>query len=241
MKNELILKTYDIDYSFIINNYLDKELWDKQWTLLVYKDTKITLSLNGIKCQKPIKIEFKITVQTGDKTDYNTLSYDMSNGNLKVLEKQINACIKTGIEYCEKWTIEEEDGYLQLDDAIIEERARLRQIAEDYLDDNGISLDDVREAYIDKYISDNETGYTFKSNYLTGRKYMVYTDLWLIVAKLTNDNDLYNSIINKSSNILDFDDLLEEINGFIKNMNAEEDSEEYNSYMENMADNLVGV
>ena len=31
MKNEIALKTYDIDYSFLINNYLDQNLWDRQW------------------------------------------------------------------------------------------------------------------------------------------------------------------------------------------------------------------
>ncbi len=27
--NELIIKQYEIDYSFIIKNYLDRELWNK--------------------------------------------------------------------------------------------------------------------------------------------------------------------------------------------------------------------
>ena len=35
MKNELALKVYDIDYSFIIKNYLSPELWEKTWTLFV--------------------------------------------------------------------------------------------------------------------------------------------------------------------------------------------------------------
>lgn len=241
MKNEIALKKYDIDYSFIISNYLDQSLWNKQWTLLVYKDTKISLSLNGIRCQQPINIEFKVTVETHGKRDSNTISYDMSNGNLTVLQKQINGCMKLGMEYCERWLIEEEDGYKELTDAIYEEENRLREIAENYLDDNGITLDDVREAYIDRYVSDNATGSTFRANYVSGRKYMVFTDLWLIFAKLTNDDMLYDTIVAKSTNILDFDDLLKEINGFIDEMNAEEDSEQYNIYMENMQDNLVGV
>lgn len=241
MKNEIALKTYDIDYSFLINNYLDQNLWDRQWTLLVYKDTKISLSLHGIRCQKPINIEFKVTVETHGKRDSNTTSYDLSNGNLTVLKKQINGCIKLGIEYCERWCIEGEDGYRELADAISEEEDRLREIAEEYLDDNNITLSDVRDAYIDRYVSDNAKGYTYRTNYMNGRKYMVFSDLWLLVAKLTNDDGLYNSVVGKLQNTINFDDLVEEIDSFISEMNADKDSEEYDTYMRNMQDNLVGV
>ena len=184
MKNELAIKTYDIDYSFIIKNYLDQNLWNKTWTLLVYKHYRVTLELYGIECQEPINIKFRIAVKTGEKSDSNIISYDLSNGNLTVLKKQINGAIEQGIRYCETWLIEDEDGYRAINDAISEEEDRLRNIAEEYLDENNITLDDVREAYIDRYVSDNSKGYTFRDNYVKGRRYLPFYDLWLVFAKI---------------------------------------------------------
>ena len=241
MKNELAIKTYDIDYSFIIKNYLDQELWNKTWTLLVYKNYRITLELAGIKCQEPINIKFRIRVDTGEKSDSNIISYDLSNGNLTVLKNQINGCITQGIDYCEKWSIEDEEGYRDIDNAIREEESRLREIAEEYLDENNITLDDVREAYIDRYVSDNSKGYTYRSNYIVGRKYLPYYDLWLVFAKITENDNLYEVVSNKLQDNIKFNDVLKEIDEYLNIMNQEEDTEEYNDYIENMKENLVGV
>ena len=59
MRNEMTLKKYDVDYSFIIRNYLSPELWKKTWTLFVYKNIRITLNLYYIWVNDPIKIDFK--------------------------------------------------------------------------------------------------------------------------------------------------------------------------------------
>lgn len=241
MKNELAIKTYDIDYSFIIKNYLDQELWNKTWTLLVYKNYRITLELAGIECQEPINIKFRVRVDTGGKSDSNIISYDLSNGNLTVLKKQIKGAIEQGIRYCETWSIEDEEGYRDIDNAIREEENRLREIAEEYLDENNITLNDVREAYIDRYVSDNSKGYTYKSNYIDGRKYLPYYDLWLVFAKITENDDLYEVVNNKLQNNIKFNDVLKEIDEYLNIMNQEEDTEEYNDYMETMKENLVGV
>ena len=42
MDKGLIIKAYDIDYSFIIKNYLDPKLWEKEWTLSMYKELVVT-------------------------------------------------------------------------------------------------------------------------------------------------------------------------------------------------------
>lgn len=241
MKNELAIKTYDIDYSFIIKNYLDQELWNKTWTLLVYKHYRVTLELAGIECQEPINIKFRIRVNTDEKSDSNIISYDLSNGNLTILKKQINGAIEQGIRYCETWLIEDEDGYKAINDAISEEEDRLRNIAEEYLDENNITLDDVREAYIDRYISDNSKGYTFRDNYVNGRRYLPFYDLWLVFAKITENDSLYEVISNKLQDNIKFNDVLKEIDEYLNIMNQEEDTEEYNDYMEIMKENLVGV
>ena len=39
----LALKVYDVDYSFIIKNYLDEKLWEKEWVIFVYKKFKVNI------------------------------------------------------------------------------------------------------------------------------------------------------------------------------------------------------
>lgn len=48
MDKMLALKVYDVDYSFIIKNYLDERLWEKEWTIFTYKRYEITLKLDSI-------------------------------------------------------------------------------------------------------------------------------------------------------------------------------------------------
>ena len=48
MEKGLSLKVYDVDYSFIIKNYLDEKLWDKEWTIFIYKNFQIILRLHSI-------------------------------------------------------------------------------------------------------------------------------------------------------------------------------------------------
>ena len=38
---DLAIKVYDIDYSFLLKNYLNPEYWNKSWHLFVYKDLKL--------------------------------------------------------------------------------------------------------------------------------------------------------------------------------------------------------
>ena len=33
-----IIKVFDVDYSFIIKNYLDPKMWQKEWTLFLLEE-----------------------------------------------------------------------------------------------------------------------------------------------------------------------------------------------------------
>ena len=46
------IKTYKIDYEFIIQNYTNPKLWDKIWTLLEFKKYVFTLMLDRIDVRK---------------------------------------------------------------------------------------------------------------------------------------------------------------------------------------------
>lgn len=56
------IKVYDIDYDFIIKNYTDPKLWDKVWTLFVFKNYTFTLSLDTINVKnKQINFDLKLS------------------------------------------------------------------------------------------------------------------------------------------------------------------------------------
>ena len=108
MKNEITIKVYEVDYSFIIKNYLDKELWSKSWTLFVYKDYIFTLNLAYINTESN-SITFKIKCNylhfdwEADVFDNSiNVTHSLSNSNINVLKRQINGALFSAIENIEK-------------------------------------------------------------------------------------------------------------------------------------------
>lgn len=240
MKNELALKVYDIDYSFIIKNYLSPELWEKTWTLFVYKNVRVTLDLCEIVTKKPIVIRFRIKIQDENYDNSILISHDTENSNINVLKRQINGTIRDLINYMERYYIRQENGYRDLQRKSWDEDEKLREIAESYLDENNITLSDVRDAYIDKYVSDNAKGNTYLNNYIDGKKYKTLTDLWLVFYKAINDNEHYESIVNQLHNETWFDKILIDIKEYIDIL-SDDTSDKYNNYFSEMEYNLEGI
>lgn len=223
--NELIIKTYDIDYSFIVKNYLDKELWHKEWTLFVYKDFVFTISLDSIDVRNE-KILFRIYIKNKEYENYSWINYYINQSSIKILKQQINGEIFRLVESCENYYIRNEDGYKTIRDAESEEEDMLTQIAEEFLDDNGVSNKEIREVYIDNYVSNNKKTDVYLSNYLSGRKYCVLSDLYLVHTKITEDETRYNNVLEKIKNENKYMETLEEVNIYINKLQNEEEQEE---------------
>ena len=225
MKNELVIKTYDIDYSFIVKNYLDKELWEKEWTLFVYKNFVFKLSLSNIDTKRDI-ITFDIEGGDGRRSHTKYLYYHRKQSNLEILKKQIDGCIFSLIEFLEYDYIIVEKGYQTIRDAEDEEEDMLREIAEEFLDDEGVSNKEIREVYIDNYIYNNKKTDTYLSNYKTGRKYCVLSDLYLVYTTIVKDETRYEIVKSKIENNPYFENILEEVNEYIEQLQDEEQKEE---------------
>lgn len=225
MENQLQIKTYDIDYSFIIKNYLDKKLWHKEWTIFVYKNFIFKISLYEINVSSDF-IRFKISISDNEYSNYDFITYYTKQSNLKILKKQINGEIFTLIENAESYYIRQEDGYKTIRNAESEEEQMLTKIAEEFLDDNGVSNKEIREVYIDNYVSSNKKTDVYLSNYRTGRKYCVLSDLYLVYTKIVEDETRYNNVLNKISNDTQFMKILEEVNMYINKLQNEKEQEE---------------
>lgn len=206
-----ILKVYDIDYSFIIKNYLDPSLWCKEWLLFCYKNFKVYISLSSIYCSEG-KISFKIKVIDGnnedsyvsngvfyDNSDYSWAYYNFNTENIDILKKTIISTATGIINLLEEKLIRLEDGYKDISNVIEEKRELLTNIAKEFLDDNNVTNSDIREAYIDWYLDKMDDNNTLKTDYIGSRKYNVLTDIWYIWAQATNNDDLLAKIISSCS------------------------------------------
>lgn len=240
-EKSLILKVYDIDYSFIIKNYLDEKLWQKEWTIFIYKTFVITLSLSSIDVKnKKIFFEVKITDNGKDfsniygKRSIKDFSYNLSIDNINILKKTLNLTIFELIQKIElEFYIQKTDRYFELTDMRESEQQKLQEIAEDFLDSENVTNEEIREAYIEYYINKNEKVWDLRNQYENQMKYNLLTELYLIFLKATNNDERYKLVKSYiSQNRLD--EVLEEIKEYEDYMETDEFIEEMQSNLEDV-------
>ena len=226
------LKIYNVDYDFLISNYLNKELWKKSWNLFVYKDNVFTLNMYAIYT-KDDSIMFEIRY---NKLQYSTeqIFYYLKNTTIKVLKQQINGAIFRLMEQYDEQRCRSTQGYKDICDMYDEEQDELTEIAKQYLDECGITQGDIRDAYIDRYVSDNTRCNVHKRNYLDGHKYEQLTDMFIVFTKATNDENRYNNVIKKINNV----ERIKQIENDIKEFKKYFDTDEYK---DEMTDNLLAI
>lgn len=226
------IKVYKIDYDFIISNYLDKSLWKKKWNLFVYKDHVFTLNLYSIDTRND-KIMFEVLY---NKRTYSSelVSYDIQNTSIKILKQQINGAIFRLMEREDESRARNSQGYQTIVSAYRDEEEKLREIAEVFLDDNNISIDEVREAYIDRYVTNNCKMCAMLTNYLEGTKYTFLTELLLVFTKITEDTKRYENICNAVGNRSSVALIESAVEQFISEMETEEYEEEMTNALESL-------
>lgn len=241
MEKGLILKVYDIDYSFIIKNYLDEKLWEKEWTIFIYKTFVITLRLSSIDVRnKKIFFEVKMTDNGKEysniygKRSIKEFSYNLSIENINILKKNLNLTIFELIQRLElEFYIQKSDRYFEIEELKQREQEQLQEIAEEFLDSENVTNEEIREAYIEYYIDKNEKVWNLKNDYENEMKYNMLTELYLVFLKATNDKERYElveSYISKSK----LNEVLEEIKEYEEYMETNEFVEEMQSNLEDI-------
>lgn len=232
------IKVYKIDYEFIIKNYLDPKLWEKTWTVFVYDDYVFTLKMESINVQKN-SINFKVYLK-GKEHCHNTqywgysFSYDIKNSNFKMLDKSLKGTMIRLVEDYEKNMIESSDQYYMFYDYQQKEEDKLREIAEKFLDENGVTNKEIREVYIDNYVDNNSKLYSEIQNYVYAYKYIFVPDLYLILAKAFKNDDLTNKVLKANNDKSDIEELINGINELVDEMESEEWQEEMESNLEDL-------
>ena len=239
------IKVYDIDYSFIIKNYLNPEMWQKTWTLFQYITFVVTLQLTYINCQNE-KITLRVKIKDNsseheyaydwgrnpDKDAIDDVYYSLKINNLNFLKNSVENSVFDAIERLEKYNILASKDYLDLKVMYSNEKDFLKKIAEDFLDANDVSNEDIREAYIDTYVSNNTQLDAYLTRMIDRKQHLVFPDLYLVfVNEKRNDK-----IINKWEKILDennnIEELKTEILEYLEYMQSEDFENDMNSNLE---------
>ena len=214
------LKVYKIDYEFIIKNYLDRNLWKKTWNLFIYRDNIFTLNLYEIDTENN-KIRFKIKYNKLEYS-YESITYDVDNTSIKILLQQINGAMFRLIERFEESEIKKSEVYKQAENAVYEERERLREIARAFLDSEGVTNDAIRDAYIERYVDKNETMYWKREKVLDTCKYTVCTDMFLVFCKITKDLVRLDRVEEQNTNKNRLTIIEAEVEAFLEQLTTED-------------------
>lgn len=230
----LVIKVYDVDYGFILENYLSPELWDRKWTLFAYKNYVIQLSLSSIYVNSR-QIYFKIDIYDSKNlkmTDYAYAYYYMQTDNINILKRKINTAVYEAIGSLEDQYIKMSDEYEKVKEIVQKEKDKLKEIANEFLDDNNVTNEDIREAYVESYIDKNSDMDSKLNGYVYRKRYDELTDLWLCYASSIKDENRINSIKTFSKN--NVDEILNEIEEYSVEMESEEYEEEMKDKLEDI-------
>ena len=233
------IKTYEIDYSFIIKNYLDKSLWHKEWTLLVYKNFVFTISLNRIDIYDEslcFSIKCKYVKNEQNSSLSTSIWHNLGNSNINVLKRQINGAIEDLIKGVEEDFIRITDEYYRAEQLEDLEREKLEDYAKDFLDSEGVSNSEIRDAYIDYYVSKNSS-FDYKNRVINANRYIMLFDLYLTFYQIKNDEVNIKKIETKYKTRYDeksLEKLKKEIEENLEYIETEE-------YEEEMKDNLEAI
>ena len=229
------IKIFKVDYSFLIKNYLNPELWKKEWTLFAYRNVECTLQIYSIQTQDE-KIRFQIktyihNLESEKLTNYctNYIDCSLKVEDLTFLKRQINSCVLNTMVSAERiYCIRETDFYKEMEEQRGEERYRLRKYANDFLDEVGVTSDACREAYIDAYVDENEKMYGLMDDWEDGEVYRHLTGMYLTFLDSLEDDPKKEIRTKEIQNKLtdeEYENAKDEIKEFVIFMEDEENFE----------------
>lgn len=231
------IKTWKMDYSFIIKNYLNPALWQKTWTLFEYKDFTVTIKLTRIET-KDMRIIFRMNLLDHSRSfvwgDQEDVGYSLKNSSIAFLIKSINGTIFRMISYHEKHhTLEDLPVYKEAERQGEREIEKLTALASEFLDDEGVTNEEIREAYIDKYVDDNKQNNEYIQRLRSAYEYHLLTDFYLVFAESIGDDTKYQTVMNRLEE--------NEIENVLKEISQYKTYIETDDYQEEMKDLLEAI
>lgn len=242
METGLTLKIYKMNYEFLIKNYLDRKMWEREWTLFEYKQYKVTMNIWSIMTRtEQISLDIRLHyVNDNGYKDYKerTISFSLKIEDVTFLKRQINSVIFDLMVTVERDTkIFETEHCNELYEMKCEEKQKLTKIAEEFLDNANVTNDNLREAYIEAYIEEYAKVPNMIADYVQSRVYQELPDLYLTWLSCLEDDpkkDIRTKEIQKALSTNQFEQLMQDVEEYKKYMQTED-------YEEEMKDNLKEI
>lgn len=214
MENTVSTKVVKLDLKTILENYKDPKFWSKKWPIIDTKEIKIVWYIESISCVDN-KISSCVMVQNKNirrgkkKFDYkdswwsreyqylssipiNNPEYTeehfkktLLNSIIQLLEQVEQRCTYDYAEYAEAELLEEK----------IENS--LRKIAEAFLDENNVTNEEIRDAYIDKYIEKNSKKHEYVLKVIERYKHKIIPNSYLFVYAWFNKEKEFDEFETK--------------------------------------------
>jgi len=201
--NALAHKVYDINFDFILNNYLNPKLWRAAWTIFKYDDIEVVLRLDRIHVQnKHLSMELKVVQGPRDDifSSSVTTSFDVypehEDETTEAAERRLHSRVIRLFRSVEDTDIADTEMYKRARQQNREHKDYLRELAEEFLDSEGVTHEDIREAYIDSFVWDNVKD--FRNDVRDALKFKMRTALMLTYCSLFDLDERYEEIRHKA-------------------------------------------
>lgn len=240
MENGLVLKIWKMDYSFLIKNYLNPEMWQKEWTLFEYKNFKVTMHIWSIQTRnEQILLDVRLHyVNENGYSDYKekTISFSLKIEDVTFLKRQINSAIFDLIVTLERdAAIEKTDYYKELQSMRYDEKIKLKRIAEEFLNNTNVTNDNLRNAYIDAYIDEYAKVPEMIIEYVNNRVYHELPDLYLTWLSCLEDDpktEYRTKEIQQALDDTEYQEVIKKVEEYKQYMQTEDYEEEMKSNLE---------
>lgn len=221
---EVSTKLYKVDWKFLIRHCLDVNYWKNIYSIYDYDGLKLSLQLCEINILNK-QLEFRLLGNYTNNDEvindftFVYIQFDDDHYNKEVLDNKLLSSVLALIGYFERGQIRNSDEYAIMDDASDKEVLNLKDNAKAHLDDLNIDDEDVRSAYIDKYVEDHYIDYA--SEFVDENAYTVLPSQYLAACLFFSNENRYNEykklIENKAISI---DSDLEEIRVAVKKIQS---------------------
>lgn len=209
-------KITKLNLKVILDNYKKPEFWKKEWTIYKHNNIEITWHLYSINC-KENTISSIVNIrgfvvrkggkhfvdighgfwETSSTSAYcSNIPIDNSDYKQEVFENNIiGACLKVlfqaeqniSRQYAEYRSAKSNDD--DYNDALAE-------IAEAFLDRNNVTNKEIRDAYIDSYVSKN-TSSRFAYMYLKECEYKIIPNEYILLLSYFNNKKIFDEYKQK--------------------------------------------
>lgn len=210
MKNELSTKLVYLDLKTILANYKKPSFWKKEWVIFKSSKVEITWRLVSIDCrgnkiQSEVVVKPFVIIRGGKKIylygdDYhNTFNCQMipianDEYNDTIFQNNILGTCLYAIQYIEQHRlVPQYNEYKEAMRMESDEEDNLREIASDFLDQQNVSHEAIRDAYIDKYLDDHSSQINqFTSRVINNFQYKILPNIYLMLCSWFNNQEKFD-------------------------------------------------